>query len=377
MSRSPLSQETRRRRAAWLLAVFLPLVGAGPDRAEDNSGPAREPSGAPYCTGDGSGEIPPDPSNPLSIFAGFPPAESSPHIQSPPLQTEPAPASPDSPPDGDSLSGEDTQDALPPEDAAASDRPYWRTNLFGRFFRDQKYLFTTWWPSELRREGFSIPLVAGIALASTSNSRGGEGADLEMQSYVQNETRGSGEGISRGFSRLGDAATGAVLIGTGYLIGRWSHHDQLAEASSLSAEALISAGLWSSVLKGLTARARPAGGTRGKFFDYNPQSGETIGSFPSGHATGAFTVATVFAHVYSDHKWVSWVAYGTAGLIGASRVALGRHFPSDVIVGALLGNSFGRMAVARNEDWKSSAFTFQPYVDPAKRQAGLVWTRTW
>src|SRR5262245_36834272 len=48
------------------------------------------------------------------------------------------------------------------ESTTHPDRPYWRQNLFGRFFRDQKYLFTTWWPSEFRRPGFTFPLVAGI-----------------------------------------------------------------------------------------------------------------------------------------------------------------------------------------------------------------------
>jgi len=184
--------------------------------------------------------------------------------------------------------------------------------------------------------------------------------------------------VARDLSILGDAATGALLIGTGYFVGRWSHSDRLAEASSLSAEALLSAGLWSSSLKALTARTHPAGGTRGKFFDYHPAPGDTVGSFPSGHATGAFAVATVFSQIYSDHKWVSWVAYGTAGLIGASRVALARHFPSDVIVGGLLGNSIGRMVVARERGSESKASArLQPYFDPAGGGAGLVWTRDW
>jgi membrane-associated phospholipid phosphatase len=183
--------------------------------------------------------------------------------------------------------------------------------------------------------------------------------------------------VARDLSILGDAAAGAALIGTGYLIGRWSHNDRLAEASSLSAEAVLTAGLWSSALKAITARTRPAGGTRGKFFNYNPGSGDTIGSFPSGHATGAFTVATVFAQVYSDHRWVSWVAYGTAGMIATSRVALGRHFPSDVIVGGLLGNSIGRMVVAHERESGPSTSTLRPFVDIAGEQAGLVWTRDW
>ena len=262
------------------------------------------------------------------------------------------------------------------ENAAQPDRPYWRQNLFGRFFRDQKYLFTTWWPSEIRRPGFTFPMIAGIGLAATSNAGQGEGTDVELKNYVQSESRGQGERVAQGFSSLGNAAPAAVLIGTGYLVGRWSHNDRLSEASSLSAEALLSAGLYSSALKALTGRPRPSGGSQGRLFDYHPDQGSGK-SFPSGHATGAFAVATVFAHVYSDHRWVSWVAYATAGLVGASRVALNRHFPSDVIVGGLLGNSIGRMVVTHGQDSRPHSSSFRPYYDPAGDEAGLVWTRDW
>ena len=290
--------------------------------------------------------------------------------------------------DTTSISPTDASDRVPPdpdssrtgaaEDSLPSERPYWRHNLFGRFFRDQRYLFTTWWPSEFRRPGFTIPLAAGTALAATSYADAGEGQDLELERSIQSGARGGAEGPARKLSFIGDAAAGAVMIGSGYLIGRMSHNDRLAEASSLSAEALLTAGLWSSALKAITARERPHAGTNGRFSDYHPSAGETVGSFPSGHATGAFTVATVFAEVYRDHRWVSWVAYGTAGLIGTSRVALGRHYPSDVIVGGVLGHSFGRMVLAhQGEAEDSTSGLLQPFVDPTQRSAGLLWTRRW
>jgi len=56
----------------------------------------------------------------------------------------------------------------------------------------------------------------------------------------------------------------------------------------------------------------------------------------------------VFAEQYRDRKWVPWLSYGLATLVGASRLALGRHFPGDVLVGAVLGTSIGRGIAARN-----------------------------
>src|SRR5262249_6259188 len=119
------------------------------------------------------------------------------------------------------------------------DRPYWRQNLFGRFFRDQKFLFTTWLPSEIRNPAFTFPVLAGTLLATTAYRPAGEQQDMQLESYIRRETRNGGGGPARALSILGDAGSGAVLIGTGYLVGRMSGDDRLAEASSLSAEALL------------------------------------------------------------------------------------------------------------------------------------------
>lgn len=274
----------------------------------------------------------------------------------------------------DATSSSETDSA--PADSKA-DKPYWRQNLFGRFFRDQKFLFTDWWPSEFRRYQFTGPLLAGIALAAAPGRGSEEGPDLEAETYVRNESAESGNSVARGFSTLGNAGPAVLLLGAGYLIGRTGHNDRLAETSSLSAEALLSSGLYCTVLKKVTARTRPTDGSDGRFFSYHPQQGEVVGSFPSGHATGAFTVATVFAETYKDKKWIPWVAYGTAGMIGLSRMSLGRHFAGDVIVGGLLGHSIGRMVTARQRDSREARFEIQPYFDPAGAEAGVVWTRRW
>jgi hypothetical protein len=134
--------------------------------------------------------------------------------------------------------------------------------------------------------------------------------------------------------------------------GAHGHDDRCPRPPAFLAKAWIDAGLWISLLKTVTSRTRPSGGTQGsgRFFSYNPPKGEDNRSFPSGHAMGSFALATVFAHQYPEKRWVSWVFYGAAGLIGVSRITLGRHYPSDVLVGAILGNSIGRMVVARGSE---------------------------
>lgn len=266
----------------------------------------------------------------------------------------------------------DLSDALSPRD-----KPYWRTNLFKRFFGDQKFLLTTWWPSEFKRFQFTGPLLAGVALSVAHGDNRAEAPDLEFQRYVQVEYEEGGGRLAKDFSFIGNAGPAVVLLGAGYLIGRWGHQDRLAEASSLSAEALLSSGLYCTFFKKLTSRTRPTGGSTGDFFSYNPEPGQVTGSFPSGHATGAFTVATVFAETYKDHPWVGWVAYGTAGMVGWSRLAQGRHFAGDVIVGGLLGHSIGRMVATRGREEKRETWEFEPYFDPAHDTAGVMVSKRW
>jgi membrane-associated phospholipid phosphatase len=60
-------------------------------------------------------------------------------------------------------------------------------------------------------------------------------------------------------------------------------------------------------------------------------------SFPSGHTSTAFTMATSLSLEYP--KWYVIVpAYTYAGTVGYSRMHLGAHYPSDVLVGAIVGS---------------------------------------
>jgi undecaprenyl-diphosphatase len=66
-------------------------------------------------------------------------------------------------------------------------------------------------------------------------------------------------------------------------------------------------------------------------------------SFPSGHSAASFAAATALTTFYPS---AAPLAYGVAGLVGASRVHLGHHFPSDVAVGAMIGVGTGTLTSA-------------------------------
>ncbi|MCF4171871.1 phosphatase PAP2 family protein [Vibrio sp. McD22-P3] len=66
-------------------------------------------------------------------------------------------------------------------------------------------------------------------------------------------------------------------------------------------------------------------------------------SLPSGHTAAAFLMATIIGHFYP--AWYD-AALIWALLIGASRILLGVHFLTDVVIGAVLGVSAAYVSIS-------------------------------
>tara|TARA_R110002049_G_scaffold174702_7_gene341874 strand:+ start:3316 stop:3864 length:549 start_codon:yes stop_codon:yes gene_type:complete len=64
-------------------------------------------------------------------------------------------------------------------------------------------------------------------------------------------------------------------------------------------------------------------------------------SFPSGHTLHAVSFAILFGNALPE---LLWILLPFVILVGASRVILGLHYPSDVAVGALLGASLALLS---------------------------------
>jgi undecaprenyl-diphosphatase len=62
-------------------------------------------------------------------------------------------------------------------------------------------------------------------------------------------------------------------------------------------------------------------------------------SFPSAHAAFSFMMATLLALWFPRYRVIFFIV---AGFIGWTRIYLGLHYPTDVIVGALLGYGITR-----------------------------------
>ncbi len=104
----------------------------------------------------------------------------------------------------------------------------------------------------------------------------------------------------------------------------------------LGVESLLVSGAAYVGLQSLANRSRPAEGVNRDEFS-GPGFGGGHHSFPSGHTTTAFALATVVAHEWRDIPAVPYLAYGIAGLVGWSRLNDHAHWSSDVYAGAIIG----------------------------------------
>jgi membrane-associated phospholipid phosphatase len=126
--------------------------------------------------------------------------------------------------------------------------------------------------------------------------------------------------VFRAFSGLGDPPLVAALLGTLFIVGGERERD----AAKVGGVAYGNAIALTALGKFLTGKERPyVSGGRVRYHGPNPR----YASFPSGHSSGTMSVAHVLAHYYPEARPL-W--YGTAGMAGLSRIALARHWPSDV-----------------------------------------------
>lgn len=131
-----------------------------------------------------------------------------------------------------------------------------------------------------------------------------------------------------------------VAIGAGLVFRSPDLRDTGREALEAS---ILTALIENYVLKPLFGRERPyqSNGT----VDFDLGSGNS--SFPSGHTTQAFAVASVVA-ARSKGWVVPAVAYTLASIVAFDRVNDHVHFASDVFAGAVFGTVTGRFIVHKH-----------------------------
>jgi membrane-associated phospholipid phosphatase len=203
-----------------------------------------------------------------------------------------------------------------------------------------------------------------IGIASTDNIKPllvGGGAtgigalfDDEVADWIADPEHGFATTLEDGAAPAVVGAAVVVLFATGRAADGPRYR---AMTYDLMHAFLINAG-YTTLLKEVVHRERP--------------NGEDQLSFPSGHASNAFTLAAVAERHYG---WKAGVpAYTLASLVAVSRLQRNKHYLSDVMAGATLGYIVGRTVVRVNgqplKGPRGPQLSLSPVI--SKRTRGLV-----
>jgi membrane-associated phospholipid phosphatase len=226
-------------------------------------------------------------------------------------------------------------DPLPEKSRAAP-------KLFTDVLQDQKHIWTSPVRLRLGDAAWLAPLgglTAGLLLTDRDYS-----ASLSRKPST----------ISR-YNNISNAGL-ASLLGAGagmYLLSFPKHNEHWRETGWLAGEAAVNSLLVTEAFKYSLRRERPfQGNGAGSFF----QGGT---SFPSEHAAAAWSVAGVIAHEYPG-MLPKLFAYGAAAAIDYSRVHARQHFPSDVLVGSMLGYLVAQSVYSRRHEPELKGGAWEP-----------------
>jgi membrane-associated phospholipid phosphatase len=234
--------------------------------------------------------------------------------------------------------GVDTTTGKPQREAT------WRS-MPGDFLWDQKNIWT-----------FPLKLVHGKYLLPTAIVVGGTAgliyADPHIASYFRNNAK-QWDSFTDVFDPMITTAEVIALPAALMTAGYIRKDNREVNTAILAIEAYGDTVVVNLAIKAITRRERPSdvppgGDFTGTFFNggKSPFHGS---SFPSGHSTAVWSVATVVAERYRHrHKpWVPILCYTMAAAISFSRIADQAHFTSDVWLGSTLGYSIAKYQTLR------------------------------
>ena len=203
---------------------------------------------------------------------------------------------------------------------------------------DVKHVVTApsrWDATEWRQAGWASLAVVGTALVIDRPLRD------EMRRHSGNNA------FVTQVERFG-AQYAAGVVGGFYLVGALADNENSMQVAQDSlAASLIASGIVTPAIKLVTGRSRPRDNSG--VYHFKPFSNGNS-SFPSGHTTEAFALASVISDHY-DETWVTCTSYSIASLVGLARTYHQAHFASDVVAGAMIGTLVGKSVVAHNAEF--------------------------
>ncbi len=211
-----------------------------------------------------------------------------------------------------------SQDIVQSEKAPSSSMNL--SGLASDFVSDQKAI----WVSPLHINRGDVEWLAPIGAGAAALFA----VDHRISDAAKNDT--ALRSPSNMISNVGLYAPWAIPGGM-MLLGAVHNNPHTMEAGRLGIEAEVDTEVVVQVLKFISQRTRP--------------NGADSQSFPSGHAASAFALAAVMSREYPDKPLVKFGSYGFATAVSLARVGGLNHFPSDVVVGAVIGELIGRYVV--------------------------------
>lgn len=280
-----------------------------------------------------------------------------------------------------------TVEVLPEKSSTSNDREKITVPVYFQLLAtDLKQAFTT----PLHMKGSDWAATGKFALVAGGLAFFDEPIQKAASRWYQQD--GTLRGISRQVTNLGGPYETYILAGLG-AYGFLFKKQKLKNATLLATQAFITSSAIGKLVKSMTNRQRPF------FADsifleaeptfYGPfnkgsmpnSPKRTNSSFPSGHTTVAFAVATVFAMEYRDKPLIPILAYSTATLVGLSRLSENKHWTTDVLTGAALGwlsgrlvvNNFHRLVHKKELQPGKSSLHFNLGYNQGRATAGLVY----
>jgi membrane-associated phospholipid phosphatase len=183
--------------------------------------------------------------------------------------------------------------------------------------------------------------------------------DRDIFNWVAERRSAFSQDLSPWITKAGDGGWLLGFCGAVYGLGEMLKRPDWRRAALLSVESLAISSLSVATMKFIAGRARPhAWEGSQSFHPFSTSSRYT--SFPSGHASAAFSVATAIAG-QSESQAIDILAYSLATLVALARVHDEAHWASDVLAGSALGYFIARGVVhLHRQDKKKVSVLISP-----------------
>ncbi len=219
----------------------------------------------------------------------------------------------------------------------------------------------------LRLVGFAGLTTSVIAALDRPIYRHAHGAGTPPTTRIPHDLASLGRVYDQiGPSNFVFGAAGALAAG-----GLITRDNKSIRTSIRMMEAVLFTQLITGALKETIGRARPftgQGPMHAELLDIEFSNGHAARSMPSGHTSKIFAAASVVAHQY-DAWWVKAPVYATAASAGIQRIESGKHWFSDVVLGAALGYFVGAALTSEGAQPKRRGLVYAPIL--SFRSVGL------